>query len=109
VSSALRERQAPRVASIYRELVKAGEQHIVVLGDFNDFAGSPPLEPLLANTNLKDISLPPAFTKDGLDGTFGRASPKQRFDYLLPLPRPLRQGHRWPQIMLCQLKWVENR
>jgi len=86
VSSALRERQARRVASIYRELVKAGEQHIVVLGDFNDFPGSPPLEPLLANTNLKDISLHPAFTKDGLDGTFGRASPKQKFDYLLLSP-----------------------
>jgi endonuclease/exonuclease/phosphatase family metal-dependent hydrolase len=86
LSSALRERQARRVASIYRELLKAGEQQIIVLGDFNDFPGSPPLQPLLAKTNLKDISTHPAFTQDGLDGTFGRGNPKQKFDYLLLSP-----------------------
>jgi endonuclease/exonuclease/phosphatase family metal-dependent hydrolase len=86
VSAALRERQARRVASIYRELAKAGETNLVVLGDFNDFPGSPPLQPLLANTNLKDISIHPTFTSDGLDGTFGRGSPKQKFDYLLLSP-----------------------
>lgn len=86
VSSALREKQARKVASIYRSLLNAGEVNIVVLGDFNDFPGSPPLQPLLANTNLKDISTHPTFTNDGLEGTFGRASPKQKFDYLLLSP-----------------------
>jgi endonuclease/exonuclease/phosphatase family metal-dependent hydrolase len=86
VSSALREAQAGRIATIYRALVKAGEQHIVVLGDFNDYPGSPPLQPLLAHTNLKDISKHPAFTNDGLEGTFGRGSPKEKFDYLLLSP-----------------------
>jgi hypothetical protein len=74
------------VASIYRELVNSGETNIVVLGDFNDFPGSPPLEPLLANTNLKDISKHPSFMSDGLDGTFGRGNPKEKFDYLLLSP-----------------------
>jgi endonuclease/exonuclease/phosphatase family metal-dependent hydrolase len=87
LSSALRERQARRVADIYRALVKAGERNIVVLGDFNDFPGSPPLEPLLAETNLKDISEHPKFTHDGLDGTFGRGAPKEKFDYLLLSPQ----------------------
>jgi hypothetical protein len=86
VSSALRETQARRVASIYRSLLAKGETNIVVLGDFNDFPDSPPLHPLLANTNLKDISTRPAFTNDGLQGTFGRASAKQKFDYLLLSP-----------------------
>ncbi len=86
VSSALRETQARRVASIYRSLLKAGKPNIVVLGDFNDFPGSPPLQPLLANTNLKDISTHPTFTNDGLQGTFGRGSPKEKFDYLLLSP-----------------------
>ncbi len=86
VSSDLREKQARKVASIYRELVNAGETNIVVLGDFNDFPGSPPLEPLLANTNLKDISRHPSFTSDGLEGTFGRGNPKEKFDYLLLSP-----------------------
>jgi Endonuclease/Exonuclease/phosphatase family len=86
VSSALREKQARRVASIYRALLNRGETNIVVLGDFNDYPDSPPLEPLLANTNLKDISTHPAFTNDGLQGTFGRGSPKQKFDYLLLSP-----------------------
>ncbi len=86
VSSALRETQGRRVASIYRSLLKAGKPNIVVLGDFNDFPGSPPLQPLLANTNLKDISTHPTFTNDGLQGTFGRGSPKEKFDYLLLSP-----------------------
>jgi endonuclease/exonuclease/phosphatase family metal-dependent hydrolase len=85
-SSELREKQARKVASIYRSLLNAGEANIVVLGDFNDYPGSPPLKPLLANTNLKDISTHPTFTNDGLQGTFGRGSPKEKFDYLLLSP-----------------------
>ena len=86
VSAALRQVQARRVAKIYRGLLKSGEQNIVVLGDFNDFPASPPLAPLLQNTNLKDVSTHPSFTQDGLTGTFGRGSPKEKFDYILLSP-----------------------
>ncbi len=93
VSSALRELQARRVARIYRDLVKAGEENVVVVGDFNDFPGSPPLEPLLSKTNLKDVSTHPSFSQDGLTGTFGRGSAKEKFDYILLSPALLRESH----------------
>jgi endonuclease/exonuclease/phosphatase family metal-dependent hydrolase len=86
VSSALRELQARRVTKIYRDLVMAGEENVVVVGDFNDFPGSPPLEPLLSKTNMKDVSTHPSFTQDGLTGTFGRGSAKEKFDYILLSP-----------------------
>ncbi|MFN8221737.1 MAG: hypothetical protein U0R50_00655 [Gaiellales bacterium] len=86
VSNALRELQALRVAEIYNELRAAGEKYIVVLGDLNDYPGSPPLDPLLADTDLKDVSTHPSFTQDGLPGTFGRGNAKEKFDYLLLSP-----------------------
>jgi hypothetical protein len=36
----------------------AGENLVAVLGDFNDTPDSPPLQPLLANTDLRDVSDP---------------------------------------------------
>lgn len=54
-----------------------GGKNLIVLGDFNDCPSSPHLQPRLANTNLKDVSTDPSFTQDGLDGTFGRGSPKE--------------------------------
>ena len=49
-------RQATRVAEIYTRLRQNGEKSIVVLGDFNDSPTSAQLQPLLAGTDLKDIS-----------------------------------------------------
>jgi endonuclease/exonuclease/phosphatase family metal-dependent hydrolase len=55
-SDAIRQRQATRVASIYRDLVSGGIDHVVVLGDLNDTPESAPLAPLLSGTDLRDIS-----------------------------------------------------
>jgi predicted extracellular nuclease len=49
-SNEKRERQARRVAKIYKNLVSKGEENIAIAGDFNDFPESKPLVPLLKNT-----------------------------------------------------------
>jgi endonuclease/exonuclease/phosphatase family metal-dependent hydrolase len=84
---AKRERQARRVATIYRSLRQAGEMYIAILGDFNDYRRpSSPIEPLFTNTGLKDISDHPAFQSGGLKGTYGRQGEKEKFDYVLLSP-----------------------
>jgi endonuclease/exonuclease/phosphatase family metal-dependent hydrolase len=81
-----RERQAKRVATIYRRLRNAGEKYIAILGDFNDFKKSYPLKPLFTNTGLKDISEHPSFDSGGYDVTYGRQGEKEKFDYILLSP-----------------------
>lgn len=85
-SNARRERQAKRVAEIYEGLINDGEQYVAVVGDFNDFPGSPPLDPLLAQTDLKDISTHAGFDNGGREGTFGNCTQRQKIDYLLLSP-----------------------
>jgi endonuclease/exonuclease/phosphatase family metal-dependent hydrolase len=85
-SNQLRERQATRVKAIYERLVAEGDQHIAVLGDFNDTPDSARLAPLLQQTDLKDISTHPAFTSDGRPGTFGNGTKSQKIDYVLLSP-----------------------
>jgi len=85
-NNAKRERQAKRVAKIYRSLVKQGEENIVVLGDFNDHPNSAPLAPLLNNTNLRDITEHPNFTGDKRPGTFQNGTATQKIDYILLSP-----------------------
>jgi hypothetical protein len=65
---------------------REGEENIVVLGDLNDTPPSAPLEPLLAQTDLKDISTHPAFTDDGRPGTFRNGTKSQKIDYVLLSP-----------------------
>lgn len=86
-NDANRRRQAARVADIYRHLVTAGEDRIAVIGDLNDTPGSAPLEPLLAQTDLADISRHPRFVSDGRDGTYANGTKGQKIDYLLLSPR----------------------
>jgi predicted extracellular nuclease len=81
-----RERQAKRVATIYRGLRKAGEKYIAILGDLNDFRAALPIQPLFTNTGLEGISDHPMFQSEGLDGTYGRQSTKEKFDYILLSP-----------------------
>jgi len=82
----LRRRQAVRVANLYRDLVAAGETSIVILGDLNDTPDSTPLRPLLAGTDLKDITTHPKFVSDGRLGTYANGTPSQKIDYLLLSP-----------------------
>jgi endonuclease/exonuclease/phosphatase family metal-dependent hydrolase len=81
-----RKRQAARVAKIYDDLIAEGETNIVVLGDLNDTPDSDALAPLLAQTDLKDISKNQNFTSDGRAGTYKNGAKGQKIDYLLLSP-----------------------
>jgi endonuclease/exonuclease/phosphatase family metal-dependent hydrolase len=85
---AKRQAQAERVAAIYQALRARGEDKVVVLGDLNDVPASPPLQPLLAATDLKDVSTHPSFDTGPFagKGTFGLGNDNQKIDYLLLSP-----------------------
>jgi endonuclease/exonuclease/phosphatase family metal-dependent hydrolase len=85
-SNAKRRRQARRVAQIYRRLIAEGQTNVIVLGDLNDTPDSSPLAPLLAQTDLRDITTHPSFTSDGRPGTFGNGTKSQKIDYVLLSP-----------------------
>ncbi len=86
-SNEKRERQAKRVRKIYDQRRSEGVKNIVVLGDFNDTPESDPLAPLLKQgSDLKDVSVHPAFVNDGRPGTFGNGTKSQKIDYLLLSP-----------------------
>ncbi|WP_310497588.1 endonuclease/exonuclease/phosphatase family protein [Sandarakinorhabdus sp.] len=85
-NDARRMAQATRVADLYRAQIAAGQAHVAILGDFNDTPGSAPLAPLLAGTDLKDISALPGFADGGFAGTFGSSSGREKFDYILLSP-----------------------
>ena len=81
-----RERQAKRVATIYRSLRQAGEKYVAIVGDLNDFRTASPIQPLFTNTGLKDISDHQLFDNGGYVGTYGRQGVKEKFDYVLLSP-----------------------
>ena len=95
-SIAKRTAQAQRTAEIYQALRAAGQDLVVVLGDFNDTPDSAPLQPLLANTDLAEVSDLPAFDPGPFNvpannnsvgiGTFGLGNDNQKIDYLLLSP-----------------------
>jgi endonuclease/exonuclease/phosphatase family metal-dependent hydrolase len=85
-SNAKRRRQARRIAQIYRRLVAEGQTNVLVVGDFNDTPDSKPLAPLLAQTDLRDITTHPKFTTDGRPGTFGNGTKSNKIDYVLLSP-----------------------
>ncbi len=85
-SNSKRERQARRVAQIYRGLSAEGQTNVIVLGDLNDTPGSAPLAPLLAQTDLRDITTHAKFTSDGRPGTFGNGAASNKIDYILLSP-----------------------
>lgn len=95
-SIAKRKAQATRTAEIYQSLRDNGQENVVVLGDLNDTPESEPLQPLLAGTDLQDISAHPAFTVGEFNvpadntnigiGTFGLGNDSEKIDYLLLSP-----------------------
>jgi endonuclease/exonuclease/phosphatase family metal-dependent hydrolase len=85
-SNSKRRRQARRIAQIYRRLVSAGQTNVAVVGDFNDTPDSKPLAPLLAQTDLRDITTHRKFTSDGRPGTFGNGTKSNKIDYILLSP-----------------------
>jgi endonuclease/exonuclease/phosphatase family metal-dependent hydrolase len=78
--------QASRVGEIYDEVVADGQPNVVILGDFNDTPDSDPLEPLLAERDLQDISAHPSFTSDGREGTYANGTKGTKIDYILLSP-----------------------
>jgi endonuclease/exonuclease/phosphatase family metal-dependent hydrolase len=85
-SNAKRQAQAARVAAIYEERLAEGIDFVAVIGDFNDTPGSHPLQPLLAGSSLRDISVHPAFDDGGFPGTFGLCNAGNKIDYILLSP-----------------------
>ena len=81
-----RARQAHRVAEIYARLQAEGIERVVVLGDLNDSPGSAALRPLLADTDLSDISAHPDFDPGERLGTFGSGNLADKIDYVLLSP-----------------------
>jgi endonuclease/exonuclease/phosphatase family metal-dependent hydrolase len=86
--------QAEAVAGIYARLRNEGAENIVVLGDLNDTPDSVALAPLLAGTDLRDVSTHPGFTEvdyrartggRGI-GTFGSGADSNKIDYILLSP-----------------------
>jgi endonuclease/exonuclease/phosphatase family metal-dependent hydrolase len=85
-NDARRRRQAVRVAQVYEAARAAGEDNVAVIGDFNDTPDSAALDPLLAHSDLRDITESPQFTSDGRPGTFGNGTKGTKIDYLLFSP-----------------------
>ncbi|HYN50712.1 MAG TPA: endonuclease/exonuclease/phosphatase family protein [Thermoleophilaceae bacterium] len=85
-SNAKRKRQAKRTAEIYQRLIAEGHASVAIVGDFNDTPDSAPLAPLLADTDLRDVSTHPKFVSDGKVGTFGNGTKWDKIDYILLSP-----------------------
>lgn len=85
-SAARRKLQAERVKAIYQSLVAGRQKHIAIVGDFNDTPDSDALAPLLAETDLKDVTRHPSFDDGGFPGTFGSCSASNKIDYILLSP-----------------------
>jgi endonuclease/exonuclease/phosphatase family metal-dependent hydrolase len=85
-NDARRTRQAVRVAQLYEAARATGEDNVAVVGDFNDTPESAALEPLLAGTDLQDITASPRFTSDGRPGTFANGTKGNKIDYVLLSP-----------------------
>jgi endonuclease/exonuclease/phosphatase family metal-dependent hydrolase len=91
-----RKAQAIFTRIIYERLRREGHDNIVVLGDLNDTPDSEPLQPLLANTDLRDVSDHELFDtgefkgREGTNergmGTFGLGNDGDKIDYLLLSP-----------------------
>jgi endonuclease/exonuclease/phosphatase family metal-dependent hydrolase len=80
-------RQAERVRAIYQERRTQGAEHVVIVGDFNDFPMSAALDPLLGpGTDLRDVSAVPGFQDGGFPGTYTTGSANKKIDYILCSP-----------------------
>ena len=83
-----REAQAVRTAEIYEALRSDGQDKIVVLGDLNDTPDSAPLQRLLADTDLREVTSHPSFSPGDFAGigTYGLGNDGNKIDYLLLSP-----------------------
>ncbi len=86
-NDAKRLRQAKRIREIYDAHLAAGDEHVAILGDFNDTPDSAPLAPLLGGASApQDVSAHSDFDDGGRPGTFGNGTKAQKIDYILLSP-----------------------
>ena len=76
--------QSAAVKEIY-ERIRQTCPRVIVAGDFNDYPGSGSLDPLLAQTDLRDAMSLEAYL-GAYPGTYMHANANQKFDYLLLSP-----------------------
>jgi endonuclease/exonuclease/phosphatase family metal-dependent hydrolase len=83
-----RKAQAIFTRIYYERLRAAGEENVIVLGDLNDTADSDALQPLLANSDLRDVSEHEDFDPGEFPGigTYKLGNDSQKIDYLLLSP-----------------------
>ena len=83
-----RKAQAIFTRVIYERLQAAGQDNVIVLGDLNDTPDSEPLQPLLENSDLKDVSKHDDFDPGEFAGigTYGLGNDNDKIDYLLLSP-----------------------
>ncbi|GLQ12282.1 hypothetical protein GCM10007913_42150 [Devosia yakushimensis] len=81
--------QAKRTAEIYEGLRAEGHDGIVILGDLNDTPDSEPLQRLLAETDLREVTDHPNFSTGEFagKGTYGLGNDSNKIDYLLLSPK----------------------
>lgn len=81
-----RRAQAERVKAIYESLRAGGVEYIAIVGDLNDTPNSVPLQPLIAQTDLKDAFMHSSFDDGGYPGTYGLCSASNKIDFMLLSP-----------------------
>lgn len=90
-NDARRRKQAEAVAKIYRRIRRGGQRHVAVVGDMNDTPEAWPMQPLVKDTDLRDIFEHPSFVSDGRPGTFGNGAKSSKIDYILLSPALFRK------------------
>jgi len=86
-ADAKRLRQARRVREIYEARLTQGFDLVAIVGDLNDFPGSEPMTPLIADgSTLVDVMAHPNFVSDGRPGTHGNGVASSKLDYILMSP-----------------------
>jgi len=85
-NDARRRAQAERVRAIYDARVAAGARFVAILGDLNDTLQSGPLQPLLGDGTLEDVSVHPRYVSDGRPGTWRNGTAANKLDYIILSP-----------------------
>lgn len=87
-NDARRKLQAEHVARFYARLRAEGQQNIVIMGDLNDTPDSGPLQPLVRDTDLREVSEFPGFDTGAFagKGTYGLGNDNQKIDFILLSP-----------------------
>ena len=85
-NDAKRHQQATRVVEIYDALRTRGEENVVCPQGSQRHPAQRSTEPLLQNTDLRDIATHPTFSSDGRPGTYANGTASRKIDYVLLSP-----------------------